>query len=88
MNGQDLFVGGVSAMLGASALAAALFNWEWCYQLKKTRWLESRWGRSGARWIVASVGVMLILLGVAIASGVRWYGGKQTLSMVGPAAAN
>ena len=74
MNVQDLFVGAVSCILGGGAVGAAVFNWEWFYQLKKARWLEARCGRAGARWTFASLGVFLIVLGISVASGMRWRG--------------
>lgn len=72
MNMQDLFVGGVACVLGLGAVAAAVFNWDWFYRLKKAQWLEARCGRAGARWTFASIGLLLILLGVTVAYGMRW----------------
>ena len=74
MNVQDVFVGAVSCVLGGGAVAIAVFNWEWFYQLKKSQWLESRCGRIGARMTFASLGVFLIVLGITVASGIRWSG--------------
>jgi hypothetical protein len=72
MNPNDLFVGGVGLALGLFFLSAALFNWTWCYELRKTRWLAARIGRGGARIVLAVVGISLAALSVAIALGFRW----------------
>lgn len=66
---QDLFVGAVSIGIGTASLSAAVFNWEWCFELRKARWIADRWGRQGARWFFATLGLLLILLGIAISYG-------------------
>ena len=35
MNGNDLFVGGVACCLGLAFVAAALFNWNWWFEMRK-----------------------------------------------------
>jgi uncharacterized membrane protein HdeD (DUF308 family) len=65
----DLFVGSVSILIGAVMLLAGLVNWERAFQLKKTQWLQSRWGRPTARIVLIVVGATLIALGGAIAMG-------------------
>ena len=65
----DIFVGSVAIVVGAVVVSAAIFNWEWYYQLHKARWIESFCGRSGARAVFAVVGLGLIVLGSAIALG-------------------
>ena len=57
---EDLLVGGISIVLGALALLAAIFNWDASFQLLKIRWLESRWGRSTVRVIYALLGIGLM----------------------------
>ena len=66
---QDVFVGAVAVGIGLFALLSAAFNWDWSYQLWKARWVESRFGRRGARIFYAILGVVMIALGVAIAVG-------------------
>lgn len=66
---QDCFVGAVSVLLGGFVLTGALFNVEWYYRLKKARRIESWVGRRGARTFYAMLGLGLIALGIAIASG-------------------
>jgi len=65
----DLFVGSVAIALGAFVASAAIFNWDWYYQLRKPQWVESLWGRTTARIIFAIVGLGLIVLGGVIAIG-------------------
>jgi hypothetical protein len=71
---EDLFVGGVAVLLGALALLAAILNRDWYYQLPKTRWIEKRWGRIGARVFYASVGLALLALGVCVILGLHQRG--------------
>lgn len=56
-------------LLGVFVASAAIFNWNHFYQLKKAQWVESWWGRRGARYFFALVGLSLIVLGSAIAIG-------------------
>ncbi|MDP6442563.1 MAG: Imm17 family immunity protein [Pirellulaceae bacterium] len=63
---QDLFVAAIACLLGASSLLAGIMNWEWCFQLRKAQWVETRWGRKGARLFFSALGLVLILLGIAI----------------------
>ncbi len=65
----DMFVGVVAVALGLAILLSSATNWQNAYRLRKTRWLEARLGRSGARVVLAVLGVALIALGVAIAMG-------------------
>lgn len=69
---EDAVVGTVSGAVGAFLVSAAAFNWDWCYELAKTRWLTARLGRSGARLVLAALGLFLIVLGAAIMAGFRW----------------
>ena len=69
MNPEELFVGVVAIALGVLAVAAAIGNWDCCFQSAKVRWIETLGGRRTARAIYAFVGVALIVLGVAIALG-------------------
>ena len=44
-------------------------NLQWYFKSWKTRWLDQRLGRLAARLIVALMGILLILLGIAIMRG-------------------
>ena len=68
---QDVFVGLVSAVLGLLALVAAMFRWQAPYQLRLVKQVEQRWGRAAAQLMLATVGIVLIGLGIAIALGFR-----------------
>ena len=69
MNWADLFVGSVAILLGITGVAAALFNSDASFQIAKARWIERRGGRRAARSVYAIVGLLLIVLGIAIAAG-------------------
>jgi hypothetical protein len=69
LRAQDLLVGGISIVLGLVCLAVAVGNWDWFYQLRLARRIQSAWGRRGARIYYAVLGAALITLGAAIMSG-------------------
>lgn len=69
MNPQDLFVGGVAVALGAGAMLAAIANWELPYRLRTAQRIERAYGRGRARLFYAGLGIVLLLLGAAIALG-------------------
>ena len=69
MNFVDLFIGGVSILLGILAIGAALLNWSYSYTLWVARNIEDRLGRGCARVFYALLGVALIVLGVTLALG-------------------
>jgi len=69
MTHADAFVGMVAIGLGSLGLAAAIRNWDGCYQNRKSRLFEQLGGRTAARLAYCLVGVGLIVLGFAIARG-------------------
>jgi hypothetical protein len=76
MAAQDIFVGAVALGIGIFAILSAVFNWDWSYQLWKARWVETRFGRRGARIFYAILGMVMIALGIAIAAG---FGPNKTI---------
>ena len=71
-------VGFLTIVLGSVVVLAAIFNWQWYYDLHKARWVESICGRQGARVVFAFLGVALIVLGGAIAVGYSLAGSPRT----------
>jgi len=69
MNVQDVFVGAVAVIIGLLSVAAAVANINWAYQFWLARRVEARFGRRGARVYYAVLGLALIALGCAIATG-------------------
>ncbi len=69
----DLLVGLLACGIGVVALLAAIVNWDSSFQLDKARWIERRWGRSGARVVYACLGLLMIGLGALIALGAAPY---------------
>lgn len=69
MPGEELFVGGVAIVLGLLTVITAAADWDWYYQRRLGRWIESRWGRTAARACFGTLGLILIGLGIAIAIG-------------------
>jgi threonine/homoserine/homoserine lactone efflux protein len=71
MNPQDWFVGGVATVLGGVLTYAATSDSAWFFELRRIKQIEKRVGRRRTKWISIIVGLTLILLGGAIASGGR-----------------
>ena len=69
MNVQDIFVGSVAIALGGSALLVAITNWGLPYRLRVAHRIERAYGRRTARLFYAGLGIVLLLLGTAIALG-------------------
>lgn len=74
MNPQDLFVGGMAALVGALLALAAALGFDAPFQLPKMKWLEAKIGRGAARAFLVLLGAGLIVLGVLIAVGYRPFG--------------
>jgi small neutral amino acid transporter SnatA (MarC family) len=64
---ERLFMTTVAVVLGLLALVAAICNHDVCYRLPKARFIESLWGRNGARIAYALLGLTLLALGYALA---------------------
>jgi len=66
---QDAIVGIVAIAAGLFLVLVGALDIQWYFQSRKTRWLEQRLGRLPARLMLAALGVLLVLLGVAIMRG-------------------
>lgn len=71
----DLLVGAVSVLLGLFLAGGASLDAPWLMQLAKPRRLADMIGKPGARIMLALLGLSLIGLGIAIASGWRVHWG-------------
>ena len=71
MSIQDIFVGSVSIIIGAVAIAAAIFNIAGAYRTFVARQIETRFGRPATRVFYALLGLAMIVLGCAIIGGFR-----------------
>ena len=69
MQVQDVLVGLTAVIAGLFMVVAGTVNLQWYFKSWKTRWLDQRLGRFVARMIVALLGILLILLGIAIMRG-------------------
>ena len=47
-------------LAGATALLAALFNWDWFFTADNCRYLVNKLGRKGARWAYGAIGALFI----------------------------
>jgi hypothetical protein len=72
--GQDWLVGCVAMVIGLILMAGATNIWPAVMQLAKTRWIQNRLGDRAGRIVVACLGLVLILLGIAIAQGFSLLG--------------
>ena len=66
---EDRFVALFALVAGAFSLAGAVFEWSFFMNHRKARLVQSVLGRTGARILYAVLGVGLIALGLAAASG-------------------
>ena len=71
----DLFVGGASMLVGLFLAGGAALDAPWLMALAKSRLLAEAIGKTAARVLIALVGLGLIVLGIAIASGWRIHWG-------------
>jgi len=69
MQVQDVAVGLTAVVAGLFLVIVGAVNLQWYFKSWKTRWLDQRLGRLAARLIVALMGILLILLGIAIMRG-------------------
>ena len=69
MNTSDVLVGLISVGLGLVVVIAAWQNKDHYFELKKTAWLQGRLGRAGLRVFCFLLGLLLVVLGIAIAYG-------------------
>jgi hypothetical protein len=74
MQRLDLLVGAVSVLFGVFLAGGAAMNAPWLMQLAKPRLLAGAIGNPLARSVLGALGVGLVALGIAIASGwqVNW----------------
>ena len=68
---HDLFVGGLAILIGCLLIAGAAANSPTLMALANARQLSEAFGMTAARWIIAAIGGVSILLGALIASGWR-----------------
>jgi len=66
---QDVVVGLVAMAAGLFLVVVGAVDIQWYFQSWKTRWLDQRLGRLATRLIVALLGILLVLLGIAIMRG-------------------
>ena len=69
MEVQDLVVGIVAGLLGCLLITARYAEWTWYRQMRLVRVLEGRLGLAWAGRVTVLVGLLLIVMGILIASG-------------------
>ncbi|WP_254513191.1 hypothetical protein [Anatilimnocola floriformis] len=68
---QDILVGAVTCLVGLVFIFGAATNNQFLLDLQKSRWLSQFAGRTGARVMLALLGLGLVVLGGAIIRGWR-----------------
>lgn len=71
----DLFVGGASVLVGLFLAGGAALNAPWLLALPKSRLLAETIGTAAARVLIALLGIGLVVLGIAVARGLRVHWG-------------
>jgi hypothetical protein len=76
-NYADWFVGSVAIVVGLVTLYGAIAQPTNFYELPKIRWFERQYGRSATRALLGAIGVLMLVLGVAIALGVKLHWNEE-----------
>ena len=68
---HDFFVGAVAIVVGCLLIFGAAAESPMLMALAKARWLSESLGKTAARWVIAAIGGVSVVIGVLIASGWR-----------------
>lgn len=71
MQPQDIFVGLAAGCVGGYFVLGAFLDAAWLMNLPKNRLLAESLGRTGARCLLAALGLGVIVIGWLIAAGWR-----------------
>jgi hypothetical protein len=71
MQPLDVLVGVVAILCGLFLACGATLNAPWLMALSKPRLLAGSIGKPAARLLIATIGIGLIVLGIAVARGWR-----------------
>jgi len=71
MQRLDILVGVVASLLGLFLVSGATLDAPWLMSLAKPRLLAGSIGKPAARLLIATIGIGLIALGIAVARGWR-----------------
>ncbi|MEG0948051.1 MAG: immunity 17 family protein [Bacteroidales bacterium] len=70
MQTANIFVSILFLIIGTLSLMAGIMNWNWFYRSHNVS-IAVRWfGRSGARFFYGTIGVIVIVMGILMLSGV------------------
>lgn len=71
---HDFFVGAVAIVVGCLLILGAAVESPTLMALAKARLLSESLGKAAARWVIAGIGSVSVVIGVLIASGwrIRW----------------
>jgi hypothetical protein len=75
MQSLDILVGVVAILFGLFLIAGAVLDGPWLMALTKPRLLAESMGKLAARLLIATIGIGLIVLGIAVACGWRVHWG-------------
>lgn len=84
MEVQDVVVGIVAGLLGCLLITARYAGWTWYRQMRLVRVLEGRLGLAWAGRVTVLVGLLLIVMGILIASGYSLVEGFFRSGAAGP----
>ncbi len=60
----------ILVLAGLLTLAASILNWEWFFKYTNARRFVSWFGKDGARIAYGTIGLVLVMVGILIATGV------------------
>jgi len=65
-----MWLGWLGVVVGAFAVGAGLFDWDWYWELPRARFWVDLLGRGGARVFLVLVGAVAFAAGVLLLSGI------------------
>lgn len=61
---SQYLIQGIFALTGIISVLAAIFNWDWFFTARNTRFIVQNAGRKRARWFYGLLGLLLIAMAV------------------------
>ena len=58
------FIQAIFVIAGLVSMLAAIFNWDWFFEAKNTRYIVANAGRTRARLFYAAIGLLMAATGV------------------------
>lgn len=70
MQTAEIFVGILFLAIGAFSFLAGVLNWDWFFQSVNASIFLRWFGRAGARYFYGTIGMIVIVIGILMLTGV------------------